>query len=94
MTFDRARVRDLLDAERRTLAPWGAALELLPDVTRVRGLIVDWHDIAWSALAGADADAVIAREVAHYRQLGVSVEWTVYGHDEPADLRQRLARHG
>jgi hypothetical protein len=24
----------------------------------------------------------------------VSAEWTVYGHDAPPDLRQRLARHG
>lgn len=84
----------LLDDERRTLFPRGAEGDLLPHVTRVRGDGGDWHQIAFSALSDENADAVIAGEVAHYRALATSVEWTAYAHDRPADLLERLARHG
>jgi GNAT superfamily N-acetyltransferase len=36
----------------------------------------------------------ITAQVAHYRGLNRSVEWTVYAHDVPTDLRHRLARRG
>jgi GNAT superfamily N-acetyltransferase len=88
------RVRQLLDAERRSVIPWGAEAELLPRVTRVRGLATVWHNIAFSALTSQDAEAEIRAQLAHYRALGCSAEWTVYAHDSPADLRHRLARHG
>src|SRR5688572_19878905 len=84
----------LLDEERRALFPRGATAELLPHVTRVRGDGGDWHQIAFSALAEENAEAVIAGEVSHYRALAKSVEWTAYAHDRPADLLARLARHG
>jgi len=94
MTFDLKKVRELLDADRRTLNPWGAEAEVLPRVTRMRGLVVDWHNITFSALTSDDAEEVIAAEAAHYRSLGRTVEWTAYAHDGPPDLRDRLARHG
>jgi hypothetical protein len=83
-----------LDAERRSVIPWGAEGELLPQVTRVRGVVSRWHTIAFSALTTEDAEEVIRAQVAHYRALGCSAEWTVYAHDSPADLRHRLARQG
>jgi len=88
------RLLQLLDAERRSLIPWGAEGELLPRVTRVRGVAAVWHQIAFSALTAENAEDEIRAQVAHYRALGCSAEWTVYAHDGPADLRQRLARHG
>lgn len=87
-------VRDRLDAERRTLLPAGVAGEVLPRVTRLHGLAADWHQVAFSALSEADADLVIAEQVAHYRALGAGVEWTVYAHDTPSDLVLRLEQHG
>jgi GNAT superfamily N-acetyltransferase len=94
MTIDLKKVRALLDADRRTLSPWGAKAQVLPRVTRMRGLVVDWHNITFSALTSDDAEEVIAAETAHYRSLGCTVEWTVYAHDGPPDLRHRLARYG
>jgi hypothetical protein len=85
-------VRERLDLERRQLARNGERLEALPDVTRVtRGRE---HSVAVAALSADTADAAMAREVVHHRTLGVAFEWKLYGHDQPADLRQRLERQG
>lgn len=51
------------------------------------------HFILYSQLEGADVDAVIAEEQAYFGPLG-RVEWKVYAHDRPADLRERLVAHG
>jgi len=94
MVFDRERLRALLDADRRAVIPWGAEAELLPRLTRVRGVHGSWHNIAFAELTGENAEREIRDQVAHYRALGCSVEWTVYAHDGPADLLERLARSG
>jgi GNAT superfamily N-acetyltransferase len=52
------------------------------------------NTIIFSTLSEEDADRIIAREAAYFRELGESVEWKVYGHDLPADLPLRLAAHG
>lgn len=84
----------LLDGERRNLFGSGVEGETLPRLTRLRGSDAEWHQIAYCDLSSEDADHVIAEQVAHYRALGHSVEWTAYAHDEPGDLLQRLERHG
>ncbi|MBB6570153.1 GNAT family N-acetyltransferase [Kribbella sandramycini] len=43
---------------------------------------------------GGDPDAVIAGELAFFRERGLSFEWKTYAYDEPADLGERLARAG
>ena len=45
-------------------------------------------------LTGADLDAFIARQVAHYGERGLSFEWKLHGYDEPADLPERLVAAG
>ena len=40
------------------------------------------------------AEEVISEQIAHYRRLGIAVEWKVYDFDSPTDLRDRLARAG
>ncbi|MCI4064641.1 GNAT family N-acetyltransferase [Micromonospora sp. R77] len=45
-------------------------------------------------LAGAELDALIARQVDVFRQRGEAVEWKLNGHDEPADLADRLRAAG
>ena len=50
--------------------------------------------ISSSSLTGDIADAVIAEQAAHYRELGAEVEWKVYQHDGPPDLLQRVERYG
>ena len=51
------------------------------------------HFILHSNLEGADVDAVIAEEQAYFGPLG-EVEWKLYAHDRPANLRERLVAHG
>ncbi|WP_350275237.1 GNAT family N-acetyltransferase [Kribbella sp. HUAS MG21] len=43
---------------------------------------------------GDDPDAVIAAELAFFRERGLPFEWKTYAYDEPADLGERLERHG
>lgn len=50
--------------------------------------------IAYSSLNEANADAAIARQVAYFQALGRGFEWTLYGHDSPPDLGQRLVAAG
>ena len=45
-------------------------------------------------LTGARLDALIARQVEFFRERGESVEWKLNGHDEPADLADRLRAAG
>ncbi|WFE38786.1 GNAT family N-acetyltransferase [Micromonospora sp. WMMD998] len=45
-------------------------------------------------LAGAELDALIARQVDFFRARGEAVEWKLAGHDEPADLGDRLRAAG
>jgi hypothetical protein len=87
-------IRDQLDLERRTLCSDGHAIEILPLITRIKSADGLLHNILFSALTDQNADAAIAEQAVYYRALGVEVEWKVYLHDDPADLRQRLAQHG
>ena len=54
------------------------------------------HDncVLFSRLDAAGADTAIAAEIAYFASLGHAFEWKLHGHDEPADLGQRLLRHG
>ena len=92
--MDLRAIRDRLDVERRTLARDGEALDILPNVTRMTGPGGSYHTLIFSSLNADTADAAIAGQVAHYRERGAAFEWKVYSHDAPADLRERLARHG
>ena len=93
MKLDIAEILRLLDHQRRTVAATGEKLTV-GRVTRGKSADGSHHWIIHSSLSEDDADAVIAGEVAHYRSLGVEFEWKVFAHDTPADLKQRLARHG
>jgi GNAT superfamily N-acetyltransferase len=50
--------------------------------------------ITYSRLTAANADAVIADQIAHYAALGRRFEWKLYSHDQPPDLLDRLRNHG
>jgi GNAT superfamily N-acetyltransferase len=50
--------------------------------------------VSYSRLTEANAGETIARQVATFRELGRNFEWTLYGHDQPADLGVRLAAAG
>ena len=47
----------------------------------------DWSAVLWTDLDESNADAEIARLVGRLREIEGHVEWKLYGHDRPADLR-------
>ncbi len=52
------------------------------------------NEVAYSALADDEADAVIDATIAGYRELGLKFRWNVGPDSAPADLGERLARRG
>ena len=80
--------------ERREAKPPNVRVEVTSTFVRHVGAPGDPSWIAYSRLAGADVDAVIRAEIAHFRALGRPFEWKHYDHDEPPDLRERLAAAG
>jgi GNAT superfamily N-acetyltransferase len=53
-----------------------------------------WNGLVWSRLEEADADQVIAAEVARSAHLGPEWEWKYYSYDTPRDLPDRLVAAG
>ncbi|MEV0155141.1 GNAT family N-acetyltransferase [Micromonospora sp. NPDC050686] len=76
--------------------PAGVTVERDGPLVRVVGLdqrgFLTYRDLG--GLAGAELDALIARQVAYFRERGEAVEWKVNGHDQPADLPDRLRAAG
>lgn len=52
-----------------------------------------WRGILWSDIDESNADAVIAREIEHFKGAG-EWEWKHYSHDTPPDLPDRLMAAG
>ncbi|MFG2060232.1 GNAT family N-acetyltransferase [Micromonospora sp. NPDC048871] len=76
--------------------PEGASIEPDGPLFRIWGLdsggLVTYRDLG--GLVDAELDALIARQAAASRERGEPVEWKLHGHDEPADLPQRLQAAG
>src|SRR4029077_1585642 len=102
MTQNRRREPDLVlaafDAEvRRSVRPDGSGARIEADRFVVRwGGAADqgWSGIAWSGLGAADADAVIADQMAYFAARGEKFEWKLYDYDQPPDLSRRLLAAG
>jgi hypothetical protein len=91
---DDCDVLDRLDEERRWLVRDREVLDGLASITRLRAADGSHHTVIYSALTADTADAAITGEVEHHRRLGIGFEWKVYAQDRPADLLERLRRHG
>jgi GNAT superfamily N-acetyltransferase len=87
-----AQLRGLLPAR----LPAGVEVErdgpLLRFLGRQRRGFIDYRDLG--AVRGAELDALIARQVRVFAERAEPFEWKTRGHDEPADLPQRLAAAG
>jgi hypothetical protein len=97
--MQRQEILALYDRELRVNAPLpGAAFrcERAGATLRLVGPSAASHDncVVFSRFDAAGADAAIAAEVAYFGSLGHAFEWKLHGHDQPADLAQRLLRHG
>src|SRR5690348_2249663 len=86
------------DAEvRRGVRPDGPGARVEADPLVVRCVGADgqgWSGIAWSGLDDANADAVIAAQVAYFAARGEEFEWKLYDYDRPPDLGERLLAAG
>ena len=93
-TMDRASVLAAFDEQiRRHPAPDGS-VEYDRCVIRCIGGVDGWTGVAWSDLADADADAVIASQVSRFAELSRPWEWKLYSYDRPSDLPERLLAAG
>jgi hypothetical protein len=93
MTMDIAEVLRLFDAEMRIDPPPEAGLHY----DRRSGIVRATDHATYIIYSGVDpahVEEAIAAEVAYVESRGRTVEWKVYGHDEPRDLTDRLAAHG
>jgi GNAT superfamily N-acetyltransferase len=68
--------------------------EATPEVIRHVALKHGEGVVLYSRLNAANADRVIAEQIAYYQQLGQNFEWKTYDHDTPGDLKDRLSAHG
>jgi hypothetical protein len=79
-----------------TRPPAGVEVERDGPLLRFLGLhrrgFVDYRDLG--AFRGAELDALIARQVRAFAARAEPFEWKTRGHDEPADLPQRLRAAG
>lgn len=84
--YDRTMRRDAAAPEAvRVIAE--PVVRLLEHAER-RGMIVH------ATISEGDADEIVAREAAHFTDLGYRLEWKHFSHDMPADLPARLAARG
>jgi GNAT superfamily N-acetyltransferase len=98
--LDARTLRDAYDTQIRPEIPdplpAGVTVERDGPLVRVLGLdqrgFLTYRTL--DGLAGAELDALIARQVEFFRQRGEAVEWKLNGHDEPADLGDRLRAAG
>ena len=68
--------------------------EATPEVVRHVALKHGDGIVLYSHLTAADADRIIAEQIAYFEQIGQSFEWKTYDHDTPGDLKDRLLAHG
>jgi hypothetical protein len=96
--LDPVALRDIYDTQLRARLPDRpppmVVVETDGPLLRVAGLGGRGF-VTYMSVAGVDdLDELIARQRDHFAALGRSVEWKAHGHDEPADLPERLVRAG
>ncbi|TDC31673.1 GNAT family N-acetyltransferase [Micromonospora sp. KC213] len=98
--LDASTLRAAYDAQLRPEipdpVPAGVTVERDGPLVRILGLdqrgFLTYRTL--DGLAGVELDALIARQVEFFRRRGEGVEWKLNGHDEPADLAERLRAAG
>ncbi|MCB8921985.1 MAG: GNAT family N-acetyltransferase [Ardenticatenaceae bacterium] len=70
--------------------------EETPDVVRhICTLPNRLHFVIYSQLTAVTANRVIQEQITYFQSIGGSgLEWKVYDHDQPSDLKERLSAHG
>ncbi|TYB38146.1 GNAT family N-acetyltransferase [Micromonospora sp. AP08] len=98
--LDARSLRDAYDTQIRPEIPdplpAGVTVDRDGPLVRILGLdhrgFITYRTL--DGLTGAELDALIARQVEFFRARGEGAEWKLNGHDEPADLGDRLRAAG
>ncbi|MFY1668946.1 GNAT family N-acetyltransferase [Plantactinospora sp. WMMB334] len=98
--LDAGLLRTAYDSQLRARPPEpvppGVTVDRDGPLLRIQGLdrggFLTYRDLG--GLTGAALDGLIARQRDHFAALGLPVEWKLHGHDEPADLADRLVAAG
>lgn len=80
--------------QRRNITYPGTTREALAHVVRHFSLIRAQGYVIYSQLDAGNADQEIAGQIADFERLGRHMEWKLYEHDNPPDLRDRLEQYG
>lgn len=90
-----AEILALYDQEQRIEIEYaGTTREATPHVVRFTRPAPGMNFILYHWLDGADIDAVIAEQVAHFRPLGQPFTWKLFAHDGPPNLAEHLIAAG
>ncbi|MFN8531588.1 MAG: N-acetyltransferase [Anaerolineae bacterium] len=93
--MDLDQIRTLYTRQQRIAITYPDSLrEESPYVVRQRD--DERGSVVYSNLNAENADTVIEAEIAYFRSLGIAheFEWKWFDRDQPADLKDRLERHG
>jgi GNAT superfamily N-acetyltransferase len=83
-----------LDAERQTVPDPDVLLEATQHVVRGIAQLSNRSAVVYSNFLPEPAGQIIESEIEYFTKLKRSFEWKVYGHDQPADLLERLRQRG
>ena len=93
--MNRTELLALYDQDQRMEVEWpDQRREVADPVVRHISLTGDRSFLAYAGLNADNADAIIRREMDYFAALGHHFEWKLYDHDQPHDLRDRLAAAG
>ena len=94
--LDHASILAIFDQEQRHAVTYtDATREELPHLVRHTAILPsEIGFVTYSKLNDANADRAIDEQLAYFSALGQSLEWKVFGHDQPATLAQRLLARG
>ncbi|HEU4327110.1 MAG TPA: GNAT family N-acetyltransferase [Roseiflexaceae bacterium] len=95
MQIDLAQLRELYDQEeRRSRHDANMRREELPNLVRYVSTADTRSCVLYSRLGAAEVDQAAREQIAYFRALGHTLEWKVYAHDTPHDLKERLRARG
>ena len=85
--YDQDQRRDLVDPRYRREVD-GNVVRAVPLTSGRQGYIT------YAQLDEKTAEAAIREQIEYFTRLGIDFEWKLFNHDGPADLKERLLRHG
>jgi hypothetical protein len=93
--MDTDQIRTLFDQQQRIDVEYpDMRKDVLPHVVRFVRPAPRMSFILYSHLDKTNADAAIEEQISYFHPRNQRFEWKVYAHDTPADLVERLVKHG